>query len=97
MKTIDGRKFQPFISRHTFRLMSLSSTKSSIGFRFVALLASKASPEDSLALEGFLGGKPGLSGKFLLCKGISTGESGEALNRLCEEARPVAEAPRGDD
>jgi hypothetical protein len=78
-------------------LISLSSTKSNTGFLFVALLASA---EDSLALEGFLGGKPRLIGKFSTRERISTGwnnESGEALSGLCGEATPAVEAPRRDD
>jgi hypothetical protein len=78
-------------------LISLSSTKSNTGFLFVALLASA---EDSLALEGFLGGKPGLIGKFSTRESISTGwknESGETPNRLCGEVTPAVEALRGDN
>jgi hypothetical protein len=88
--------FKSPFSRLTFRLISLSSTKSNTGFLFVALLAFA---EDSFALERFPGEKPGLIGKFSTRECISTGwnnEPGEALYRLCGEATPAVEAPRGD-
>jgi hypothetical protein len=75
----------------------LSSTKSNTGFLFVTLLASA---KDSLALEGVLGGKPGLIRKFSTRECISTGwggESGEALKlhlqlRLREETIEIRDS-----
>jgi hypothetical protein len=80
--------------------MWLSSTKSNIGFRFVALLAFVASAEDSFAPEGFPGGNSAPIGKYSPRECSSTGwnnEPGETLNKLCGEARPASGAPRGDD
>ena len=77
--------------------MWLSSTKSNIGFRFVALLSDVGSAEDSFASDGCPGEGSTPVGKYSLCECSSPRwkkASGENSNKLWGEARRASGDPR---
>jgi hypothetical protein len=100
MSTINSLVTIDVICLNTFKLISLSSTKSNAGWSLLSFPASAAGFEDSPALEG---GKLVLTGKYSSnkCRSLrfigtsDPRDRGDDANKLCGEFRTSYGIERG--